>query len=50
MGSILCTESAVMPHLALPEFVKKLSTYLNIFINIFIFFKVNHDKNNKLNL
>ena len=34
-------------HLALPELFKKLSTYLNIFINIFIFFKVNHRKNNK---
>ena len=29
-------------HLALPNFLKPLSTYLNIFINIFIFFKVNH--------
>ena len=37
-------------HLALPEFcLKKLSTYLNIFINIFIFYKVNHRKIIKLN-
>ena len=36
-------------HLALPECFQKLSTYLNIFINIFIIFKVNHRKNNKLN-
>ena len=31
-------------HLALPNLFLKLSTYLNIFINIFIFFKVNHLK------
>ena len=37
-------------HLALPECFEKLSTYLNIFINIFIFFKVNHRKTNKLTL
>ena len=37
-------------HLALPEcFSKKLSTYLNIFINIFIFYQVNHRENIKLN-
>ena len=36
-------------HLALPNYFLKLSTYLNIFINIFIFFKVNDRKINKLN-